>query len=134
MDYTFFYRPNFQFLHDAIWRVESPWNPHIGLGRPFLAYPQDSVFYPPAWLVVLGPDAVLLLLAWTHHVLAYAGMRKLAEASGAGRMPSNIAAIAFVLAGPFVSRWASGQIMYCCALAYMPWLFILAQRTFEQFD
>lgn len=135
MDYVFFYRPNFQFLHDAIWSGEIPfWNPHIGLGRPFLADTQNAVFYPPAWLVVLGPNVALVLLTWMHHVLAYVGMRKLAEASGAGRMPSNIAAMAFVLGGPFVSRWASGQIMYCCAMAYLPWLFILAQRTFEKFD
>ena len=135
MDYTFFYRPNFQFLHDAFWAGEIPfWNPHIGLGRPFLADTQNAVFYPPAWLVALGPDVALVLLAWMHHVLAFVGMRKLAEASGAGRLPANIAAIAFVLGGPFVSRWASGQIMYCCAMAYLPWLFMLAQRTFEKFD
>ena len=135
MDYTFFYQPNFHFLHDAIWAGEIPfWNPHIGLGRPFLADTQNAVFYPPVWLVVLGPNVALVLLTWMHHVLAYVGMRKLAEASGAGRMPANIAAIAFVLGGPFVSRWVSGQIMYCCAMAYMPWLFALAQRTFEKFD
>lgn len=135
MDYVFFYRPNFQFLHDAIWSGTVPlWNPHIGLGRPFLGDTQNAVFYPPLWLVLLGPHIALVLLAWMHHILAFVGMRKLAELSGAEKLPANLAAVAFILGGPFVSRWASGQIMYCCALAYMPWLFILARRTFETFE
>jgi hypothetical protein len=134
MDYVFFYRPNFHFLHDAIWSGTLPlWNPHIGLGRPFLADTQNAVFYPAVWLVVLGPNVALFLLTWSHHVLAFVGMRKLAEVSGAKPFPAIIAALAFVLGGPFVSRWTSGQIMYCCAIAYMPWLFILARRTFENF-
>ena len=135
MDYVFFYRPNFHFLHDAIWSGTLPlWNPYIGLGRPFLADTQNAVFYPPVWLVFLGPNIALFLLTWSHHMLAFVGMRRLAEASGAKSLPALIAAIAFVLSGPFVSRWTSGQIMYCCAIAYLPWLFILARRTFEDFS
>ncbi len=132
MDYVFFYRPNFQFLHDAIWSGTIPlWNPHIGLGRPFLADTQNAVFYPPVWLVILGPHLALVILAWSHHVLAFVGMRKLAELSGAQKFPATLAGLALILGGPFVSRWASGQIMYCCAIAYMPWLFIHARRCFE---
>lgn len=134
MDFVFFYRPNFQFLHDAIWSGTIPlWNPHIGLGRPFLADSQNAVFYPLIWLVVLGPHIALVLLTWIHHVIAFAGMRKLTESSGAQKIPALIAAVAFVLSGPLVSRWSSGQIMYCCAIAYMPWLFILARQCFERF-
>ena len=81
------------------------------------------------WLVVLGPHVALVLLTWTHHVLAFVGMRRLTESAGADKLPSIIASVAFVLSGPFVSRWSSGQIMYCCAIAYMPWLFILARMN-----
>ena len=135
MDYVFFYHPNFQFLHDSIWSGTLPlWNPHVGLGRPFLADTQNAVFYPPMWLVVLGPHVALILLAWMHHVLAFVGMRRLTESAGAEKLPSILASIAFIFSGPFVSRWSSGQIMYCCAIAYMPWLFILARHCFEDFS
>ncbi|MBL6764503.1 MAG: hypothetical protein ISQ14_06065, partial [Verrucomicrobiae bacterium] len=60
-DYALFYRPNFQLLHDAIWSGGLPlWNPFVGLGRPFLADTQNAVFYPPLWLVVIGPNLALV--------------------------------------------------------------------------
>jgi hypothetical protein len=133
-DYALFYRPNFQLLHDAIWSGGLPlWNPFVGLGRPFLADTQNAVFYPPLWLVVIGPNLALVLLVWAHNLFALLGMRRFAVACGAGEAPAWIAAVAFVLSGPLVSRWTSGQILYCCAMAYVPSVLQLARGGLEGF-
>ena len=134
-DYALFYRPNFTFLHDAIWSGTLPlWNPFIGLGRPFLGDTQNAVFYPPLWLVALGPNIALVLLVWGHNLFALIGMRRFAGACGAAQGPAWLAAGAFVLCGPLVSRWTSGQIMYCCAIAYVPTLFQLARCGLDGFS
>ena len=47
------------------------WNPHNGLGQPFLANAQAAVFYPVSWLRAVLPDGAGLLLAlWIKAVLA----------------------------------------------------------------
>src|SRR5213594_1817269 len=56
-DFLMFYKPNFVFLGEAVKEFRLPaWNPYIGLGRPFLADIQNGVFYPPMYLVLLGPE------------------------------------------------------------------------------
>lgn len=47
------------------------WNPHNGLGQPFLANGQAAVFYPVSWLRAALPDGFGLMLAlWLKAVLA----------------------------------------------------------------
>jgi len=67
VDFLLFYKQNFTFLAEAVNDLRlSTWNPYIGLGRPFLADIQNAVFYPPIYLVLLGPKCGAFLILWVH--------------------------------------------------------------------
>src|ERR1022692_789483 len=77
-DYVLYWRPTFQFLADAVPGGVIPlWNPFIGLGRPFLADMQNTVFYPPVYLICSGQEIGVFVLVWLHCLLAVLGMRQL---------------------------------------------------------
>jgi hypothetical protein len=43
-------------IRDAILRGEFPWwNPYFGGGQPLAANPAYEIFYPPQWLIFIGP-------------------------------------------------------------------------------
>jgi len=131
-DYVQFYKANFQFLADTVREDRLPlWNPYIGLGRPYLADMQNAVFYPPLYLICLGQRAGLFLLVWLHCTLAVFGMRKLAGTLQAGWWQSYFMAFSYLASGALTARWMTGQVLYCCALCYVPWLFHYALRTEE---
>src|ERR1700733_13267427 len=70
VDYVNFHAPNFHFLKEAVHEGRLPlWNPYIGLGRPFLAYIESAVFYPPTYLMCLGPRLGMFLLIWLHTLI-----------------------------------------------------------------
>jgi hypothetical protein len=131
-DYVQYWKPTFQFLADAVRAGRIPlWNPYVGLGRPFLADMQNAVFYPPVYLVCLGEGMGVFLLVWLHCLLAVFGMRRLASALHAGRWQGYFMAFSFLMSGPLTARCVAGQITYCWALSYLPWLFYCALRTEE---
>jgi Bacterial membrane protein YfhO len=132
LDYVRFYRGNFQLLADAVREGFMPlWNPYIDLGRPYLADMQNAVFYPPLYLVCLGQGLGLFLLVWLHCLVAVFGMRRLAGALEVGRWQSYFMAFSYLASGALTARWMIGQVLYCCALCYVPWLFYCASRTEE---
>ncbi len=105
------------------------WNPHVGLGRPFLADLETAVFYPPNLLFLLldAPSALALVLA-AHVALALLGSTRFARALGASTAASAAAALAFTLGAPLAARLSAGQIGYAEGLCYVPLLFLLASR------
>jgi hypothetical protein len=132
VDYVLFYKANFQFLVDALREGRLPlWNPYIGLGRPYLADTQNAVFYPPLYLICLGPRVGVFLLIWFHCALGVLGMRRLAGTLQAGRWQGYFMAFCFLASGALMARWLTGQVLYCCALCYLPWLFHYAARAGE---
>ena len=107
------------------------WNPYVHLGRPYLADMPNMTFYPPLYLICLGQRTGVFLLVWLHCLLGAFGMRRLAGALGAGRWQSYFMAICFLASGPLMAHWVTGQLPYCWAICYMPWLFYCAVRTEE---
>jgi hypothetical protein len=131
-DYVLFYKANFQFLSDAVSEGRIPlWNPYVGLGRPYLADSQNAVFYPPVYLVCLGPRIGVFLLVWLHCGLGVFGMRRFGETLSVGRWQGYFLAFSFLASGALMARWLTGQILYCCALCYLPWLLHYGARTDE---
>ena len=127
IDYVLFYRPNFQFLIDALHAGEWPlWNPYIGLGRPYLADLQNAVFYPPLYLLLFGQAPGLAMLVWSHVLLAVFGMRTLSRALGMTRWVSVLIAFSFVASIALTGRMFAGQLLYVCATCYLPWLLWMA--------
>jgi hypothetical protein len=113
-DYLVLWKPSFQFLKDAIREGRIPlWNPYLHLGRPYVADMANMAFYLPTHLVCLGEVTGFFLQVWLHCLLAFYGMRKLAEVLLVGRWRSYLTAFTFVASGALTARWAAGQLPNC---------------------
>jgi hypothetical protein len=107
------------------------WNPHVGLGRPFLADIETALLYPPGLLfVVLGAGIGFAALTAIHVFLAVAGTAGLARHLGAGRPQAVSAGFAFAAGASVVLCFHSGQVQYSMALCWLPlvlWLVLRGQ-------
>jgi hypothetical protein len=131
-DFVLCWKPAFHFLAESVRAGALPlWNPYVGLGRPFLADTQNAVCYPPIYLSCLGQQFGTFALVWLHCALAIMGMRRLAGVLGAGRWQSYLMGLSFLASGALIARWVTGQLAYCWALSYVPWLLYHAVRTEE---
>ena len=105
------------------------WNPHIGLGRPFLADIETGIFYPPNWLpIALGLRVGLLCEAALHVAVLVLGMVLLARKLGIERRVSIACGFLLASSGPVLANFLSGQIHLAFAACWMPaiWLVGLA--------
>ncbi|MCK6474578.1 MAG: YfhO family protein [Planctomycetes bacterium] len=110
------------------------WNPHVGLGRPFLADIETQALYPPHLLgVLLGPRWGTGLLVIAHLVLAALGMQALARRFGAQAPFDAWAGLAFAAGGAMTGRWLVGHEQYCFAYAYLPLTFLLAMDVQDRY-
>jgi len=103
-------------------------SPYASFGEPLAGNPNFGTFFPDmfAFLVLPLPVAFGMRFALAA-VLAYVGARRWARAEGAPRPAAEVAAIAFVLSGVYVSTWRffnSGL-----ALALAPWVLAAAARV-----
>src|SRR5262245_59069282 len=75
IDYLAWHVFNRQYWLEAVRHLRLPlWNPHVGLGRPFLADIETAALYPGTLTYLLGLDAGLVASVFLHAVLAAAGM------------------------------------------------------------
>jgi hypothetical protein len=131
-DFLTYFRPAFHFLAESVRTGVVPlWNPYVGLGRPFLADTQNVVCYPPTYLICFGQEFGVFLLTWLHGALAIVGMRRLGGVLGTGRWQGYLMGFSYLASGALIARWVTGQIGYCWALCYLPWLLYHAVRTEE---
>lgn len=130
VDYLLFYGPGFQFLMDELRAGRVPlWNPFIGLGRPFLADIQNAVFYPPIYFILIfGKSAGLFLLVYCHYVFAAFSMRRLGRELGMGRIATWLSVFALLFCAEVTGRFLAGQILFACAVCYLPALFVCCLR------
>jgi hypothetical protein len=121
---------NRAYLWDALRAGRLPlWNPHVGLGRPFLADIEVGAFYPPTLLgLPLGGAGGLALSAVLHALLAMAGMIGLCRHLGMSRGMGAVLGLAFLTGAPIAGRLQAGQAPYAHATCYLPLLFLLAAR------
>jgi hypothetical protein len=101
-------------------------HPGASLGQPLAGNPNFGVFFPDTALAILLPLPVAFGLRFVLAlVLAFVGARRWARIEGVGPEAAEVAALAFVLSGVFISTWRffnSGL-----ALAIAP--FVLAAAT-----
>lgn len=103
------------------------WNPHVGLGRPFLADIETQSLYPPHLLgVLLGAKLGAAVLILAHLVLAALAMRALARRLGACDPFDGLAGLAFAASGSLASRVLVGQEHFVFSYCYLPAVFLLA--------
>jgi hypothetical protein len=96
-DFFSYYRPNAAYGFARLAAGDLPlWNPHHGLGGPFLASLQNGLLYPPNLLhLVLPTQAAFVALAWAHIVLAGCFAAVLARSFGAGPVGAALAALLY---------------------------------------
>jgi len=101
------------------------WNPHVELGRPFLADIETATLYPPNLLYLLLPQtwAVGVLVA-IHLAVAATGAAALARACRGGRLPSAAAGLAFICIAPVQARLLIGQLQFTEAISWLPWIMV----------
>ena len=130
VDFVRLHLLNRAYLWEALRAGRLPlWNPHVGLGRPFLADIEVGAFYPPTFIgLPLGPAAGLALSAALHAILALAGMIGLCRYLGMSRALGAVLGLAFLTAAPIAGRLQAGQAPYAHATCYLPLLFLLAAR------
>ena len=130
-DFRSFYLPNAEYLGSRLARGEIPlWNPHQGIGAPFLATLQPGVLYPPNWLHALLPvQTTFLLLAALHVGLAAFLAGALAHALGSGAAGSALAGVAYASSMQMVGSIWSPPVLYTAAWA--PGLLWAVDRCIE---
>jgi hypothetical protein len=105
------------------------WNPYVNLGRPFLADPDSTMFYPPHLLyLVLEARWAWSILAMAHVWFGMVGVALWLRAIGSGTRVSLALAAAFMLTAPIVETFQNGLIHYAIGLTYLPWIFLFSLR------
>ena len=107
------------------------WNPHVGLGRPFLADIEAALFYPPNLIyLITSPGTGAVILSVAHAVLGVVAMAALGQALGLHRRLSLGAGFAFLACGAVTGCIQFGHVHYGFGLAYLP-LVLLAVLRFQ---
>ncbi len=103
------------------------WNPHVALGRPFMADMDAALFYPPTWAYALFDQRLAAMVVTIAHLfLGLFGLVRLARAVGVDDKISIASAFVFIASAPIVSSYQSGVINYGNALCYLPLALALA--------
>ncbi len=131
-DFGFFTLPNAYFLRECFWHGELPlWNPLNNCGIPFLAQWNTACLYPLTLIYLLLPlvwglNFFLLL----HLLIAGLGMYWLASQWTHHRVAAAVAGVAFAFNGMSLNSlmWISNL----AALAWMPWVILLAEQAWRQ--
>ena len=128
-DMGHFFLPQRMFFARSIRAGDFPfWNPQLFCGFPFVAEPQNAVFYPPTWLFVMfpGPGVIWAILI-LHLVIAGVGTAWLArESVGAGRWASFCGGVVYAFSGFYCMHMGHfNQVMTC---AWSPWVLFAALR------
>lgn len=131
-DFGFFTLPNAYFLRECFWHGELPlWNPLNNCGIPFLAQWNTACLYPLTLIYLLLPlvwglNFFLLL----HLLIAGLGMYWLASQWTHHRVAAAVAGVAFAFNGMSLNSlmWISNL----AALAWMPWIILLAEQAWRQ--
>jgi hypothetical protein len=136
LDWLLLHLPGKAYAVDSLTGGRLPlWNPHVGLGRPFLADTEMAVLYPPNLLYLLmDPATTLFVLTVGHIALGLAGLLSLGRALGFHRWVAWLISGCFLASAPVVARLSAGQVPYVQASCYLPLLMLLALRLQDGFS
>lgn len=132
-DYVRFHVLNQEYLWNAIRSGRLPlWNPHVALGRPFLADVETAFFYPPYWIrLFLPPGVAVALLLAAHSTLGAFAMSRLARTLGIGPRLALLPGLLFLASGTVIELVAAGQILYYAGVCYLPWAMLATLRLLD---
>jgi hypothetical protein len=97
------------------------WNPYVAFGRPLLADPSVSLFYPPTWVnLVVSPSIYYTIFVVVHAWAAGFGAYRLARAHGVSPAGAAMAGASWAASGPLLS--AANLFHHFASAAWMPWV------------
>lgn len=108
------------------------WNPAVFCGAPFAAYPEAALFYPLNLVFLLLPlpaalNASFLVHLWLLAVFTYLWLRF----TGSARLPSLMGSLTLAGSAPVILHLAAGHLSNICTFAWVPLLFLLAEKFFR---
>lgn len=121
-----YYYPYYELVREAVRSGRLPfWEPALFSGYPFMAQPQQNVFYPPLWPSFLLPVTTGISLYMLFHIwLAGIGMVAFVRSMGGRWLPAILAGIAFAFSGLLAGRlWAGHSTVYALD-AWTPWVLL----------
>lgn len=131
-DFGLFGHPLAQYFRDSFWRGEIPlWNPLNNCGLPFMAQWNTMVFYPPSLIYLLLPMPwSLCLFCLLHLYFGGLGMYFLARRWTKSNFAAAFGGIVFAFSGLSLHclMWPNN----IAALAWMPWILLLAERGYAK--
>lgn len=105
------------------------WNPEVMCGSAFLAYPEAALFYPLNLIFLCLPLARALNLSFILHFFLLGFFQyRLVRYLGSRRFSSLLAAVVVIFSAPVVLHFYAGHLSNICTLAWIPLLFLLAER------
>ncbi|MGE3180477.1 MAG: hypothetical protein AB7N71_02525 [Phycisphaerae bacterium] len=121
-DDILYYLPSRAYLQACFnageWPLFNHWN---GLGRPFLADPQNATFYPFTWLFYVLPlKFAYPAHLWAHFAIAAIGTYRLARSMHLHRVAAIFAAITFAFGGFMISHRVHFAMQ--ASAAWLPWI------------
>ena len=103
------------------------WNHFAAGGQPLAANPGYEAFYPPQWLLALGPLRDMFHLEIVlHYLLAALGMYLLGRSLGLGRVASAYGGFAWALGGLMLA--VSNLLPFLFSAAWLPWVAFTFRR------
>jgi Bacterial membrane protein YfhO len=113
------------FVRESLLRGDLPlWNPDQGLGFSVLANPLYGLFYPPNWLYLVTPRALVASMvtwqAFAHLLWGSLGILVLARRLRLPAAAAGIAGVAWGLSGYTTAVWTAGLLL--SAGAWLPWV------------
>jgi hypothetical protein len=134
VDWLQLHLPARQYMRQALLAGHLPlWNPHVALGRPFLADIETAVFYPPNVLyLALDPSVAYALLTAAHASLGCWGMMQLGRHLRIDPWARWLCAALLVSSQAVVARLQAGQSHYGHAIYYLPLLLLLCARLVRE--
>ena len=110
------------------------WNTFQFLGQPYLADPQNFIFYLPNYLFVLFPiELAFLLLIFTHLVIAGVGTYFLARRYfKLPQWPTVFAALSLVLTPKIFSHLEAGHYSMLVAFSWLPWFIYTSLKFIDR--
>ncbi len=134
VDWLQLHLPARHYLAEALRSGRLPlWNPHVALGRPYLADIETAVFYPPNLIhVFLDPTVAYVVLTVAHATLAFWGMLRLGRLLRFEPWVGWLCAGLFLSSQAVVARLQAGQSHYVQAITYVPVIFLLGTRLADR--
>lgn len=135
-DLSSFFLPHAYFFKRTILEFHQIplWNPTQLGGVPYLADPQNFLFYPPNYLLLFLPvETAFLILLFGHLVLAGWGTYRLAKKIfNLGKIPAIFSGLLFALSPLVFAHLEAGHYTMIAAVSWLPWFVLVALNFLEK--